>query len=83
MHPQIRKHLPKEAVPEEFEQSWQNASYILEPLYKAIKEQAQQPKIRKEDFELPAFKDKLVFDQARFDLVQQILSMFPTKLVDR
>lgn len=83
MHQQIRKHLPPEAKPEEFEQSWNNATYLLEPLLAAIREAASTPKIKREDFGSPAFVEKLIFDQARYDLVQQIISYFPKKMLDK
>lgn len=83
MNSLLLKHAPKDIDKDTFEKMWENSSYTLEALFKVIVELAPAPKIGKEDFALPAFTEKLVYDQARHDLGKTILSMFPKKLLDK
>ena len=68
---------------DEFKERWENSYVLLEPLFMAIQEMAGQPTISPSDFELPSFREKLIWDQARFDLMKKILILFPSKLLDK
>lgn len=78
---QLSKHAGTPSEQKEFEQTWENNYAIFEPLLKMIRELAPRPKITKADFELPAFTEKLIYDQAQYDLAEKIIAVFPKKLL--
>jgi hypothetical protein len=76
----LLSHRPKDLNEEQFKKLWENASYTLEPLYKAIKDLVPSDKITRDQLLNPNMYATMVYNQAQKDLAKQILDLFPKSL---
>ena len=76
----LASHRPKDISQEAFQKLWENSSYTLEPLYKAIKDLIPKEKLTTEQLLNPNMYAKMVYDQAQRDISKQILDLFPKSL---
>lgn len=80
MNQLLLKHKPTDIEADKFKEMWENSTYTLEPLFKAIQALTPDSRISKDDFEKPAFVEKMVWAQAQRDLADKILDLFPERL---
>ena len=59
---------------------WENSSYVLESLFKTIKDLTPSETIKGNDFDIPNHYEKLVWQMAQRELAQKILDLFPSKI---
>lgn len=80
MNSLLTKHKPKDITKEQWEKTWENSSYVLEPFLKALEEMCPKEKITVEDFKDPSFVEKLVWKQAQRDFLEKIKELLPKSL---
>ena len=69
---------PPDATQEEWEKSWNNAGWTLEPLYRTILYmQSENNKVKKDDFECPNHYAKLVYQAGFNAALERIADMLP------
>lgn len=69
---------PSDSSPEEFTKAWNNATYVMEALYKTLEQfKAENNKVGKDDFDCPNHYAKLAYQAGLCKAYEQILAMLP------
>jgi len=79
----LLKNKDKGQSDEEFIRAWENSSFTLEPLFKAIKELSPKDRVTKDDLNSPSLIEKLIWLQAQREFAEKILELFPKALTNK
>ena len=69
---------PSDATPEEWKTSWENSSYVLQPLADAIKAKLYETgRVKSTDFDIPNHYAKMAYEAGLAEMGQWILDLLP------
>ena len=77
MNSLLLKYRPKDSDKEKWKETWNNSKYVLEPLYNALVEMKGKDSLTESDLEHPNLHDKLIWNESRKAIINQILTMLP------